>query len=138
MLTSATRGQLNLFFLALANEAVVVSGSYPGLNWCLWRSNKVICILLDFIINISAGCISFCCQTLSANMVNTINTLLVLQYQLLFLYPLFQCVDYCSICLKCEGSWQCMGFCLQIIGQKCPHWDVNPGPDRCALYVFGE
>lgn len=77
MLTSATRGQLNLFFLALANEAVAVSGSYPGLNWCLWRSNKVIYILLDFIINISVGCISFCCQTLSANVVNTVNALLV-------------------------------------------------------------
>lgn len=75
MLTSATRGQLNLLFLALANEAVAVSGSYPVLNWCLWRSSKVIYILLDFIINISVGCISFCCQTLSANMVNTVLTL---------------------------------------------------------------
>ena len=77
MLTSATRGHLNLFFLAVANEAVVVAGSYPGLNWCLWRSNKVIYIFLDFIINISAGCISFCCQTLSADVVSTVSCCLL-------------------------------------------------------------
>lgn len=52
---SAARGHLNLFFLALANEAVVVAGSYPGLSWCLWRSNKVIYILLDFIIKSQWG-----------------------------------------------------------------------------------
>lgn len=67
------KGTLISFFQALANEAVVLSGSYPGLNWCLWRSNKVIYILLDFIINISVGCISFCCQTLSADVVSTVD-----------------------------------------------------------------
>lgn len=49
------KGTLTSFLLALADEAVVVSGSYPCLNWCLWRSNRVISILPDFIISVSVG-----------------------------------------------------------------------------------
>lgn len=49
------KGTLTCFLLALADEAVVVSGSYPCLNWCLWRSNRVISILPDFIISVSVG-----------------------------------------------------------------------------------
>lgn len=69
-----SKGTVKCFFSSLANEAVVVSGSYLGLNWCLWRSNRVISISLDFIISVSAGCIAFCCQTLSAEVVNTVST----------------------------------------------------------------
>lgn len=138
MLTSATRGHLNLFFLALANEAIVVSGSYPGLNWCLWRSNKVIYILLDFIINISVGCISFCCQTLSANMVNTVNTLLVLLVagpHHLSLSTLVACslVTVLPECGDPSSSWVCSS--RSSFGSV-DDGAINPSCMMCAQYLF--